>query len=596
MYQFYYSNKVYANEVPRYQQNLNDYYEIRSIRPTMWEEHCLECSAPLCYSNCSLYKPRIDGRCKRFYDGFFVYNNPNGCCNQGMHIKFRKWSNMMTIIFPGFLDIESYNTVNHKNEVLGNALKSINNARIPIWLKWNITRVVEYIRRCRLRNNSSHNGNGEVPDAFIFQCFSNEKSSFHLILEVFSPNNAPVFRKGIEIQPGENVVIIPASQLDSSCWRTGNLIKVYPENNIEAELDVLWCDFVRGEERAKDKPSAKVKCLVWDLDNTLWNGILIETENKEQLIVPSHIKDIIKQLDERGIIQSIASKNEYADAWSVIEYNGLSEYFLYPQIHWNAKTNSIRTIAEELNIGIDSIALIDDSSFERNQVRTFLPQVRTYDVTEIQELLKKDEFDVQITLESKKRREMYKAEEKRKTLKQHNDMDTVEFLKICEMKVELFAPKSKEELERCYELILRTNQLNMSGKKYDRTEFNKRLELSDIRSFAFASADKFGEYGIVGFGQYSINDGVIDFTEFAMSCRVAGKYVESAVFSYLLERENCNYGLFKVIKTKKNVLLRNTLQKIGFIAISEDNAQITYRFDKELEYRSIVEVSERING
>ena len=112
----------------------------------------------------------------------------------------------------------------------------------------------------------------------------------------------------------------------------------------------------------------------------------------------------------------------------------------------------------------------------------------------------------------------------------------------------------------------------------------------DHKNFAFSCADDFGEYGIVGFGQYRIDGETLVFTEFAMSCRVAGKFVESALFSYLLNTENCKDGLFAVHKTKKNTLLRNTLEQIGFHIEQELDEAVSYTFMANLLNSGIVSV------
>ena len=196
-----------------------------------------------------------------------------------------------------------------------------------------------------------------------------------------------------------------------------------------------------------------------------------------------------------------------------------------------------------------------------------------------------------ITDESKNRRAMYKAEEKRNQLMQSADNgDTIDFLKKCHLSIELFEPHTEDEKLRCYELLVRTNQLNLSGKKYTPEEYEDVLARKDHTDFAFSCKDDFGSYGIVGFGQYKVENQQLIFTEFAMSCRVAGKYVESALFSSLLEKENCTQGLFSVSKTKKNILLRNTLQSIGFEIVNQDSNDIQYRFEIDLLYKDIVGV------
>lgn len=589
MYQFYYADSEKVNKLPRYDKNVSTEYDITAIRPTMWEEHCLECSAPVCYGNCVHYVRRIDGRCMRFENGLYVYPNDKGCCGQGVRVKFRKWANMMTIIFPAMLSKVEYQSLTEKNQRLGKRLASIANSNLPVKVRWESIRTREYLRRRKLKNL---NGADNTPDAFIFHGYSFEQKSFRLIMEIFDDHTS-VFKTALELSPGENLHIIDNSKLSSACSTKDYLVKIYPENDLEADIDILWCDFVKGKRIVADHPAEKVKCVVWDLDNTVWNGTLIETENPDDLKLNPEVAKTIKLLDERGIIQSIASKNDYDSAWPVVEKTGLSDYFIYPQIHWNAKSSSLEQIAKSLNIGIDTFALIDDSVFERNQVQSALPQVRAYDVTALPDLLGQPEFDVPITSDSKNRRMMYKAEEKRNNLMQSDNSDTVEFLKKCHLQIELFSPETDEEKLRCYELLVRTNQLNLSGIKYTPEEFKKVLTREGCTNFAFSCKDDFGSYGIVGFGQYRVENNKLVFTEFAMSCRVAGKYVESALFSALLERATCSTGEFKVHITKKNVLLRNTLESIGFKADSSNESEISYSFTKELINKEIVHIVER---
>ena len=575
MYQFYYSdNREYQHA--ELKQKISDHFNVEKVRPTMWEEHCLECSAPVCFGNCAHYAARRDGRCMRFDNGIRTFEKASACCGQGARLKFRKWANMMTIIYPGMLSPEEYNKLTAKNEKLGKRLRSAVNSKLPTGLRWQYIRTIEYLRRRRLRRLAADT---PKPDAFVFHGYSYGKESFNLIMEVFD-GHTPLFRQAIPISQGENLTIIPGDKLLPCCSTPGYLVKLYPENDIEAELDILWCDFVQGGFVEKDAPAEKVKCLVWDLDNTLWNGILIETEDNESLELKAGVLETIKKLDERGIIQSIASKNDFAPAMEQLEKLGISEYFLYPEIHWNAKSASIKNIAANLNIGVDAMAFIDDSVFEREQVHSALPEVRTYDALEVEELTELPEFDVIVTDESRHRREMYRAEEKRNALMASENDDTVSFLRKCNLRIKVFAPQTEADITRCFELVNRTNQLNMSGRRYTRNEFDALLSKIGQTSIAFSCRDDFGSYGIVGFMQYRKDNCELCFTEFAMSCRVAGKYVESALFTHVLNDTCCEKGTLTVHKTKKNVLLRKTFESIGF-AVEQDNAE-TVKYDVTL--------------
>ena len=575
MYQFYYSdNREYQHA--ELKQKISDHFNVDRVRPTMWEEHCLECSAPVCFGNCAHYAARRDGRCMRFDNGIRTFENASACCGQGARLKFRKWANMMTIIYPGMLSPEEYSKLTAKNEKLGKRLRSAVNSKLPTGLRWQYIRTIEYLRRRRLRRLAADT---PKPDAFVFHGYFYGSESFNLIMEVFD-GHTPLFRQAIPISQGENLTIIPGDKLLPCCSTPGYLVKLYPENDIEAELDILWCDFVQGGFVEKDAPAEKVKCLVWDLDNTLWNGILIETEDNESLELKAGVLETIKKLDERGIIQSIASKNDFAPAMEQLEKLGISEYFLYPEIHWNAKSASIKNIAANLNIGVDAMAFIDDSVFEREQVHSALPEVRTYDALEVEKLTELPEFDVIVTDESRHRREMYRAEEKRNALMASGNDDTVSFLRKCNLRIKVFAPQTEADITRCFELVNRTNQLNMSGRRYTRNEFDALLSKIGQTSIAFSCKDDFGSYGIVGFMQYRKDNCELCFTEFAMSCRVAGKYVESALFTHVLNDTCCEKGTLTVHKTKKNVLLRKTFESIGF-AVEQANAE-TVKYDVTL--------------
>ena len=586
MYQFYYAdiNQQYKSGV--FADDINNYFKITAVRPTMWEEHCLECSAPLCYQNCLHYEARKDGRCKRFANSFLTFQDDKACCKQGAHIKFRKWANMMTIIFPSMMPLDTYQELFEKNQKLGNRLKKIVDSKLPTNVRWQFIRTEEYLRRRKLRGMTTEN---RIPNAFVFHGFSYHTETYNLIIEIYN-DHTPLYKTSLPIVSGENIFVLNQKQLSVDCWTANNLVKVYPENNLEVELDILWCDFVQGEPVVSEKPASQVKCVVWDLDNTLWNGTLIETEEAENLQLNKGILEIIKELDQRGIIQSVASKNDMDAAWPVLDKLGLTEYFLYPQIHWNAKSESMKQIAKCLNIGIDTLALIDDSSFEREQVRSVWPQVRVYDVTEIGDLLEKPEISAMVTEESKNRRAMYRAEEKRDELRTDGNEDTISFLKKCHLQIKIFTPKSDQEILRCYELIVRTNQLNMSGRKYSQEKFMDVLNRSGYKNFAFSCKDNFGEYGIVGFGQYRVENNRIIFTEFAMSCRIAGKYVESALFMFLLRMEKCQSGKFEISITKKNSLLRNTLKEIGFSIEQESSTCVKYQFGDKLLHSELVKV------
>lgn len=579
----------------RLDQKVDELIDISAIRPVIWEEHCLECSAPQCFQSCSLFEARVDGRCKRFENGIetapCTEPTAEGCTAR---VSFKPWGNLLTIVYPGFIEVKEYPKPALGAKLGDIVLHTVANSGLPSKLIWPATRTVEYARRRSLRKRQPNSD--KQSDAFVLHAYSNHPEPFNLILEVHE-KKVPVFRTSFKMDPGENLHVINRGEYSDHCDSADNTVKIFPENDIKADVVFYWCHFVKGQLVATaNVPDQQVKCLVWDLDNTLWDGILIESENPESLQPREYVIQTIKELDRRGIIQSIASKNDLEPAMAQLKNMGVDGYFLYPQIHWEPKSESIKQISKMLNINIDTFAFIDDSDFEREQVVSQLPLVRVYDEQRVAELLEMKPFCVDVSSQSAQRRKTYSEEILRKEYRDNKQLDLSEFIRECEIEITIFKPESSEKIDRCFELIQRTNQLNISGKKYSRSEFEEILNDADRMTVAFSCKDKFGEYGIVCFAQYRIMQNALSFIEFAMSCRVAGKHIESAFLSYIKETNAAKEYLFPVIKTAKNELMRRTLLDIGLPTNEDDDHQVVFDFSGELKNEDDVLVASRIQA
>jgi methoxymalonate biosynthesis protein len=155
-----------------------------------------------------------------------------------------------------------------------------------------------------------------------------------------------------------------------------------------------------------EKPKL-VKCLIWDLDNTLWRGTLLEDE---KVTVPPEIRGVIAELDSRGILQSIASKNDHDPAWRRLEETGLAEYFVHPRIGWGRKSDSVAEIADSLNFALDTVAFIDDQPTERAEVTFHVAEVRCYPAEQAASITDLPEFSPEVvTIDARRRRQMYQA-------------------------------------------------------------------------------------------------------------------------------------------------------------------------------------------
>jgi FkbH-like protein len=313
------------------------------------------------------------------------------------------------------------------------------------------------------------------------------------------------------------------------------------------------------------------------LDNTLWPGTLVETDAGRLTIAPRTM-ELIKALDERGILQSVTSKNDHDAAWAVIERHGLADYFLYPAINWGQKSAGVRQIAERLNIGLDAVAVVDDSPFERAEIEAALPAVRTYAAERMGELLTLDELTVPVTEQSRVRRQSYLVEMRRERAREEQGGDYERFLRSCEMRMRLFVPADGPAAERCLELIARSNQLNLSGRRYSAGEFEALRRTPGVDCVAMRCGDRFGDYGMVGFASVDRRGGVPVVRDFVISCRVAQKRVEHAFFVWLAGRERERGGSMvraELLISDRNGPLVKAFDDLPFRRVAEQGAAVT---------------------
>ncbi len=310
----------------------------------------------------------------------------------------------------------------------------------------------------------------------------------------------------------------------------------------------------------------KVKCVVWDLDNTLWDGTLLEGD---AVSLRDGVREIIQALDARGILHSIASRNHAESALARLRELGLEEYFLYPQIHWGSKAASIRTITESLNIGLDSICFIDDQPFELAEVQTALPQVLCLDATQLLHLPVMPELNPEtVTAEARMRRQMYLGEMRRKQTEEAFTGPQEEFLATLGM-VFTIAPARAEDLARAEELTNRTNQLNTTGRTFSREELEK-LRCSDRHLLLMSElTDKFGSYGKIGLALVECDPEVWTIRLLLMSCRVMSRGVGTIMLNHILRkaREAGVRLLSEFISNDRNRMMYVTYKFAGFTEI-----------------------------
>ena len=326
------------------------------------------------------------------------------------------------------------------------------------------------------------------------------------------------------------------------------------------------------------------KLLVLDLDDTLWGGIVGEVGWKKlrigghdylgEAFLDFQLK--IKALKDQGIILAVASKNEETTVVDAINNHpemvlSMNDFATY-RINWEDKAKNISEMVNELNLGLQSVVFFDDSSFERERVRTILPEVFVPDLpkdpTEYSNFISKLHcFDSNfITDEDRLRSDLYKSEFKRTKFKNKYKslsgwIDTLNL----EILIENITNKNSP---RTLQLINKTNQMNLSTRRLTEKDFNNWVAKKNNYMWTIRAKDKFGDYGIIGVLSITIKDKIAHMVDFIFSCRIVGRFIEDSTIQFLKEFSNKRSlkkinGLYK--KTKKNVLIYKFLQRLKII-------------------------------
>lgn len=321
--------------------------------------------------------------------------------------------------------------------------------------------------------------------------------------------------------------------------------------------------YAQAEALDRMHQEKKIKCVIWDLDNTLWDGVLLEDD---VVSLRERVVDVIKTLDGRGILQSIASKNECSKAMEKLQEFGVDEYFLYPQINWNSKVASIKATAKLLNIGTDAIAFVDDQPFELDEINFSLPEVLCINAADINRLPDMPEMNPTfVTEESKTRRQMYLSDIRRKEAEEEFVGPRDEFLATLNMMFTVGSAK-EEDLQRAEELTVRTHQLNTTGYTYSYDELNY-FRQSDSHKLLVASLDdKYGTYAKIGLALIECLPKVWTIKLLLMSCRVMSCGVGTILLNHImrLAKDNAVRLLAEFVPNDRNRVMYITYKFAGF--------------------------------
>jgi FkbH-like protein len=341
-------------------------------------------------------------------------------------------------------------------------------------------------------------------------------------------------------------------------------------------LSARWLKYVCAST------SGQRKVLVCDLDNTLWHGVVgedgaagIELGETGPGHAHRQLQKTIIDLSRRGILLAICSKNNHEDAWQVIEKHPemllRPHHFAAVRINWDDKPSNLRSIAEELNVGLDSFVFLDDHPQERDLVRVVLPEVRVLDVgsdaAEYASVLRDEPGFERLSLshEDQHRGKMYRAQRiRQESARQASDLETwLHSLEIVVARVEI----EPEIVERVSQLTQKTNQFNLTTKRYSAGQIAEFLSSDVHLVMAWRVTDRFGDNGIVGVAIMKFTKTECEIDTFLLSCRVIGRGVESAMLFDIgseAEKRQCRFLYGRYLPTPKNAPCADFYDKHGF--------------------------------
>ncbi|MFH1326509.1 MAG: HAD-IIIC family phosphatase [archaeon] len=347
------------------------------------------------------------------------------------------------------------------------------------------------------------------------------------------------------------------------------------------------------------------KCIVLDLDNTLWGGVVGEEGIDNIKLGPDKegkpfldFQKKILELFERGIILAINSKNNYEDAMDVLKNHKhmllKEDHFASMRINWQNKASNILEIAKEIGIGVDSLVFIDDDETNRKLVKEMVPGVTILDLPEDPSLYRKVLENLNcfntfsLSEADTKKGEMYVQQKKRKEFQE--EIKNIDFfLKKLEIVVEVIETPLRI-IPRIAQLTQKTNQFNLTTKRYFEEDIGKFISSENHLVLAINVKDIFGDYGITGLAiikkQQERETWEID--TFLLSCRILGKNIEFALMDVIVglsKKEAIKKIVANFIPTKKNKPSENFLEGCGFVLVGEKEGVKNY----------ILEIDKKVN-
>jgi FkbH-like protein len=339
------------------------------------------------------------------------------------------------------------------------------------------------------------------------------------------------------------------------------------------------------------------KAIAVDLDNTLWGGIIGEDGMTGIKISPEHpgaayqaLQRALLDLSRRGILLAICSKNNLDDAMEALDkHPGMllrPKDFAAMRINWGDKSQSLREIAQELNIGLDALAFLDDNPFEREQVRAALPEVTVIDISQnpsdYAAIVRDCPVFERLTLsaEDQQRTVMY-AEQRQRADAEQGFQSKEDFFRFLEQEAEL-NPVTDLNLARIAQLTQKTNQFNLTTRRYSEAQIAEMSKQPGWNLLSIRVRDRFGDHGLVGVAIAHDNGEQCELDTFLLSCRVIGRTVETALLAHIAKsasERGCKQLTGWFLPTKKNAPARDFYRQHEFNLVEENEKGSLWSLD-----------------
>lgn len=371
----------------------------------------------------------------------------------------------------------------------------------------------------------------------------------------------------------------------AATWYSGSLPwSMAGQSALAERMAMLW--------HAHTGPRKKV--LVLDLDNTLWGGVVGEDGVSGLVLGRDRLggayrdfQILCKELKGQGVLLAIVSKNNEDEALDAIRHHPdmalREEDFVAIRANWLPKSENICAIAEELNLGTDSFVFVDDNPVERESVRAAVPGITVPDFPDhptklpdfCRELAAKWFPTIRLTSEDTRKTEDYQAEGRRRSARQRS-ADLTTFLNSLDMRLTI-TPVSPEDVPRVAQLTQKTNQFNLTTRRYTENDIFRLLGNDRWHLFKASLKDSYGDFGIILLCFIYAENDTPEIDTFLMSCRAMGRGVEKI---FLNEIEKKLYALGKTdlrasyIPSKKNAVVKEFYPDTGFATTDEKNSYI----------------------